>query len=339
MRKNCRDLSLQERQDIYKLRSEGLGIREIGRKIKRNCSTVSRELKRVSNHRSWARMAWYERAKLAHDGAKSRRGGKRHRVFKLKNQHISNYVYEKLKIGWSPEIISLRIRVDMAGQTISSETIYQYIYRADRELIKYLVRKGKSRRVRGGNRAQKRRTHCATSKRSIETRPQTVELRQEFGHLESDLIVSCNKGTKCLQVTIERCSRYLWLRLLSDRKAATVKRSQLRCILDIPDEHRLTLTVDNGSEHAFLPELEKIFSKRGFMLYYCHPYSAWERGSVEAINGIIRRHFPKGTNFDKIDEEAVKRVENWYNDRPSPVINGLTPRECYNSMVSTKVAA
>jgi len=340
MRKGCSDLSLQERQEIFKLRKLGLGIREIGRKMFRSASTISRELKRSKvGYRNWSSFQWYERAKLSDDAAKFRRKGKRHRLCILKSSEINDYVYKSLKQYWSPEIISCRIGRDIAGASISHETIYQYIYRHDRSLVPYLVRKGRTRRVRGkcktrSLREMKASEEARPAKRSIATRPEAAEGRREIGHLETDLIVSpTSKSKSALQVTVDRKVRKVILTLIADRKSDTARRALLQKIIKLAPEERVTVTADNGPEHADLPKLEKVLAN--FSTYYCGPYRAWERGTVESINGIIRRWFPKGTDFSQVTQEAVQNVEDWFNNRPMRVLGGLTPNEMHALHVKT----
>ena len=193
MRKNALDLSLQERYDLYKLREVGLGIREIGKRLKRSPSTISRELKRSRRGKSWGNMRWYERAKLAHESAISRRSCKRRRGLRLKNEVVRRYVFDSLKEKQlSPERISLRIRLEHPGESISHEAIYQYVFRVEKDLIQYLWRC--SKRGRNKRSSGKRHRRAQDNKRRIDVRPKSVNEREVFGHHESDLIVSARGG-------------------------------------------------------------------------------------------------------------------------------------------------
>ena len=239
------------------------------------------------------------------------------------------YVREKIELGWSPQIIANRIGMDKQGQSISHESIYQYIYHQAKELIKDLPRKGKSR---GINRASGRRPRAVEeSKRSIELRPVKANLRGEPGHWESDLIVSARHGKSSLLVLVDRQNRHLHLRLLPNRQAHTVRQA-LFTILQA--QVKKTLTVDNGPEHQELAFLEPVFADNDFKIYFCHPYCAWERGTVEAINGILRRFFPKKTNFDEVTAQQVQNVQDWFNHRPMKVLGYLTPLEYESKMAA-----
>lgn len=326
MRKSKKDLSREERQELYKLRESGLGIREISRVIKRNASTVSRELRRAPRNRVWGRMEWYEKARLAQDAAIKRRQCTRTRGWRLKDERTRLFVCESLQKKWSPEVISARMRVLYPDRKISHEAIYQYVYRTERSLLQYLARNGKSQRVNRAFGKKSRLKAVAVEKRSIEQRPEQANHRLEVGHKESDLIVSARGGRSCLVVLTDRKCRKTKLRKIKSREAAVVRQTVFQILHPLI---RRSLTVDNGSEHAELAQLEAVFKDDDFQVFYCHPYCAWERGTVESINGFIRRFFPKGTNFDHVSDEQIQEVEDWINNRPMLVLGGYTPTEVY----------
>lgn len=344
MRKGSKDLSLEERQAIHKMKSAGVGIRKIGRDLCRSASTISREVRRVPENRYLAgKLQWYETAKLIHDDSRKRRGKKRKRFVELKNPTVQSYVYNCLKQGWSPGIIAIRIKIDLPGESVSPETIYQYIYGHDRTLVQYLVRKGNTRRHSGKNKSRplrgkrRKRDKGKEAKRPIGIRPQAANDRSEIGHLETDLIVSPpKKGKSALQVTVDRSNRKVILSLVDSREANEARRKLLQKLIILDPCERKTLTADNGSEHADLPLLETVLPD--FLTFYCGPYRSWERGTVEAINGILRRAFPKGTIFDNITAEEVKRVEDWFNNRPMIVLNGKTPNEVHAAQLADLLA-
>ena len=119
--------------------------------------------------------------------------------------------------------------------------------------------------------------------------------------------------------------------MVPNRQANEARQKLFQKLEHFKSWQRKTLTADNGSEHADLPLLEPVCG--GLEVYYCHAYCSWERGTVEAVNGIIRRKFPKGTNFDNITPQEVKEVENWFNNRPMLVLKGRTPNEVYEKEV------
>lgn len=323
---NYISLSLREREEIFLLRSRQTSIQEISKKLKRSASTISRELRRCNKKRGWSAMSWLQKARTCHEDAISKRTKKRNRAVVLIDSEVQEYVEQKLISGWSPETISNTIN-SVLDKTVSHEAIYQFAYKHQSNWVKYFVQKGKTPR-QGHKTNRARKSQITANRRSHTERSEACISRTEFGHLESDLIVSCKHGKAALQVTIERVSRRVWLKLLSSREACEARRNLLQVVYHEPT--LVSCTVDNGSEHSEYPNLEKVFKQRDFGVYFCDPHSPWQRGSVEAINGILRRWFPKGTNFDEVSEERIKEVENLYNTRPMKVLNYNTPLEVWN---------
>ena len=235
---------------------------------------------------------------------------------------------EKLKLGWSPEQISYRIREEYPTRTdmrISYESIYKYIYYEAKgterqRLISYLPYKKKRRY--GGS---KRTVYLGViiDRVSIDERPETIENRNEIGHWEGDLIVG--KGQKsAIGTLVERATRFTLIVHLESRKSKDVVNAFSTALQTLPDILLKTLTYDNGiemSEH-------KHFTYRTKMpVYFAHPYSSWERGTNENTNGLIRRFFPKKTDFNKVSADQLKEVERLLNSRPRKVISWRTPEE------------
>ena len=173
MNKKCK-LTLIERQQIYRLRELCFGIREISRILNRAPSTVSRELRR--NRPPGYRWDSWSKAKYAHDLALKCRRKPRFRL-RLKNFRIREYAREKLIIGWTPELIAGRISLDIAGESISHEAIYQYIYEEERSLIGFLPIAGKRGRAPRARRKRRRPARLAVPKRPISKRPKIVDKR------------------------------------------------------------------------------------------------------------------------------------------------------------------
>ena len=333
MKKSRENLTLEERQYLYKLRADGKGIREIGRRIDRPGSTISRELKRNRpGSPFFGGLSPLERAKHAHDKAKKRKRGQRQRQ-RLKCYEIRVYVEEKLsgekdkpETRWTPELIAGRLQLDRPGLRISHEAVYQWIYKERRDLLKYLPVAGKEkRRKRSKQRKNRARQQPAAPKRSIETRPDKVEERQQVGHWEGDTIVS-RQSKACLQNLTERTSRYLKLTKLQDCTAQSATQAAISRLSNIPPGIRETITFDNGPENSGHELLDR---ELGTETYFCHPYCASERGTVENRNGFVRRFFPKKTDFAKISVEQVEAIEKAHNCRPMKCLRFRTPHEVF----------
>ena len=166
---------------------------------------------------------------------------------------------------------------------------------------------------------------------SIEERDKSILKRDEYGHWEMDLIISGQKGRSVLLTLTERLSRQEIIVKLPDRKAETIRKAIDRIERKTPDFRQKfrSITTDNGSEFMEYELLRQSCRCKGnrFDIYYCHSYSAWEKGSVENHNRMIRRFFPKGTNFDKITPAEIQRVQDWMNRYPRKVLNWQTPNQ------------
>lgn len=325
-----KQLSLDERIRIEIRYRDGCGLRAIAEELGngRTAGTVSREIA-GKPRRGRAR---YE-ARRAHEEALEKRLGKRGK--RLKNETVRTYAIEGLKIGWSPEQVSLRLPIDHPGESVSSEAIYQYIYAqihrggngsvrpGCEDLRPFLPRRHKRRAKKGFRKARK--TERLTSLPSIEDRPRGVEKRKEVGHWEDDCMVS-RQSLNRLKTVNERFSGIVFIGRMQDGGIEESNRVVAERLDRIPSTYRKTLTRDRGSENLGWQELEAIL---GLSCYFAHPYSSFERGSNENTNGLIRRFFPKRTDFRKVSDEDIRKVERLINSRPRKRFGGKTPYEVF----------
>lgn len=152
------------------------------------------------------------------------------------------------------------------------------------------------------------------------------DFREEFGHWEMDTVVGPQgKSKKVMLVLTERKTRKEIVYLMPDRKAQTVVKTlnmiERKCGERLFRDVFKTITVDNGVEFSDAEGLEKSRrnKKKRTKVYYCHPYSSCERGSNENANRLIRRHIPKGVNFDKKSKTEIKEIETWINNYPRKI--------------------
>lgn len=327
MSKNYVHLTEAERELIAKMRWEGKGPSTIAQALDRDKGTISRELTRnsTSEYRCYTPCQ-------AHKRSEQRRLTARHSRPLLKSKKIQQYVRQKLKLGWSPEIISGRLKEQKTGLSISPEAIYQFIYHRntpDRELlISQLCRAHRKRRIKGKGR--KVRKTKIPNRIPIDARPKAVEHRKQFGHWEADTMVSRSSKPALHSIT-ERKTRFLRLSKLERKTAAETNKAIIRALKTLPPKARRTLTLDNGTENAAHEELT---AKLGTKCYFAHPYAAWQRGSNEQINGLVRRYLPKGTDFSKIDKDQIKKIERLINNRPRKCLGFKTPLEVARSIVA-----
>ncbi len=261
---------------------------------------------------------------------------------KLGNDHAFASRVEDLIVnqGFSPAAALKTIEADDEeySTVICESTLYNYIYRGDVffELGPEHLRE-KGRRHNGSNKSNRPKGARAPRGESIEHRPDTINDRDEFGHWEMDCVVGAVGSKRTLLVLTERKTRTGIIMPMRDHTAASVVRALNRLERKYGKNfYNLfkSITVDNGSEFADCVGMERSCRRRGkrTQLYYCHPYSAYERGSNENMNRMIRWFFPKGTNFDEVADEDIRRAEDWINSYPRRVLgwrsSSAAMREC-----------
>jgi IS30 family transposase len=322
--KKHKRLSYRERVIIQTLLEEKKSKSFISTKLKRSRSTIGREINKFVIDPKYDK---YD-AKLANWCAKEDYLNKRNLDKIETHKKLQIYVYKGLLKHWSPEQISGRIKLDYPNDlimTISHEAIYQHIYAhrqasLNKKLIALLPYHKSSRKR--ANAYSKRKTRIK-NQISIEQRPLHIENRKEVGHWEGDLVIG--KGQKsAIGTNVERKTRYVIISKLKDRKSKTVTNEFYRDLKPLPKKLKKTMTYDNGMEMA---QHESFTNKTGMIVYFAHPYSSWERGTNENTNGLIRRFFPKKTDFNKITKEQLKIAQDKLNNRPRKVLNYKTPTE------------
>jgi IS30 family transposase len=312
-------LSIEEREKIQELLWQQRSVRYIAAVLKRNPSSISRELKK-NNPKQKKRYT----PRLAHRRALTNRSS-RGAPKLAKDTELYQYVVRHLKLGWSPEQIAL-VRGD-----ISHEAIYQHIYRqihrhghgylkpGGEDLRPYLPRHRK-RRMAKGHRVPRRVLKGELP--SIDDRPALVGV----GHWEDDSIVYTPTSPVRLRTTNELRSGIVFIDKVRRRTMAAANEATIERLALLPKRYRQTLTRDRGSENLGYQELE---AKLGIKCYFAHPYHSWERGANENLNGLIRRYLPKGTDFGAIPDKHIKRIEYLLNSRPRKRLGGKTPYQVF----------
>lgn len=316
MKKKYTHLTQEERGQISVLHARRTSVSEIARILCRSKSTISRELNRPTSR-------FFRGAYLGETSGRnySIRWSLSHKKARLKNPKIEKYVLRKLKLYWAPERIAGRLKY-LYKLNISAECIYQYIYDGHRELTKYLPRKHMARKKSLQYRKSKKEN--IPNRIDIDFRPKEANNRLVFGHFEADCIVSCKGSKSALLVLVDRMTRKTKIKKL-ERKVASLTSSSIVNALSVYNSSQIhSITYDNGCEFS---KHENVNEKLECNSYFCKPYHAWEKGTVENINGLIRRFFPKGTNFDNITDEDIIKMENWINNLPMKVLGFKTPNE------------
>ena len=320
-------ITQEERDTIATLYAQRVSLSEIARKLDRNKSTISRE---ISRNKAPIRRVYG--SCRAHNKAKERKieAGQRPR---LKNAFIRNYVKRHLRMEWTPEQIAGSLRVRYSQYSICVESIYRFIYdrevRRHEDFVQVLPRAHRIRNYRG-----QRKTHRMLripERISILERPESVQHRKQAGHWETDTIIA-RTSEAALLATVERKSRYLKLNRLNRRSSQQVRVTLNRTLSQYGKHLRRTITYDNGQENVDHMIVNKTLGTRSF---FCQPYHSWEKGTVENTIGIVRRTYPKKTNFDLVSAADVKRLERKLNNTPRKVLHYQTPKEVFNQLRCT----
>jgi len=305
-------------------------ITDIARELDRPKSAVSREIggkPRIGRGKYSADVRQTEVEKnRSNQGRKSR----------FDYEPLRDYVVTKLKLGWSPEQIEIRLPIEYPKDKmmrISYEAIYQYVYSRIRrngngkvkpgceDLRIYLPRRHPRRAKKGFRKAQK--LERMGSLPSIEERPREVEKRKTVGHWEDDCIVSRQSKERIKSINERACG----VVLLGKMKDGTQEEStRIVCekLDKIPSPYLKTLTRDRGTENM---GWQRIQTELGIDIYFAHAYASYERGSNENLNGLVRRFFPKKTDFSKVTDAELLKVEYLLNTRPRKRFGGKTPLE------------
>lgn len=310
-------LTQAQRYQIYALRKTKHSLQEIAKVIGVHKATVSRELRRNQGQRGY-------RPQQAHELALKRRPKAVSRI----TEQDWKAVEKLLKQDWSPEQISGRLKKERRLR-ISHEWIYQYILadkQAGGDLYRHLRCQKKRRKRYGAYDRRGKLSNC----RSIEERPAIVAARKRLGDWEVDTVIG-RKHKQAMVTLTERKSRFV-LAGMVEQKTAQAVRKQI-CHLLLPVQNKVhTITSDHGKEFA---EHERIAQTLGLNFYFAHPYAAWERGTNENMNGLLRQYFPKKCDFPSVSKRQVEQVLSKLNLRPRKSLRFKTPFEVfYNTTVA-----
>ena len=277
----------------------GYSLRDIARAIGKDVSSVSRHVAEYGGRKGY-------------DGREVRRRRRMKRIgamesIRIIKELLLRHITKELKLHKSPEQISGTLA--QRKQSVAPSTIYRYIKERAPHLKQYLrSQKGKYRKRRGTKTREKEREQ--RKKRRIDERPNIVERRGRLGDFEGDTLMGRDKRVRIVSF-VDRRSGYLIAFLLPKMNAELLTSLALKRFRHIPKKKRKTVTLDNGTEFSDWERLEK---KSGMTIYFAYPYHAWERGTNENTNGLLRQYFPKSLDFNVITltelAYAVRRLNN-----------------------------
>jgi len=318
-----KQLTVADRRVIEILLKEKYKYLQIAIAIQKCVSTVSREIKKHSTPAGY----FADIAQLDYESNRSRC----RKPKKLDDTITKNYIINKLSLGWSPQQISGRIKSVIDTETASvlcvcTESIYQWIYNDNfcvSQKMSQFLRYGKKRRTKHLGRKSKKQ--IIPNKVSIHDRPAIVSQHIEFGHWEGDSVVYPSK--KAINTLNELFTGLVAFTKL-DRKTAELTSIAISDALS--KYSSISLTLDNGSEFT---KHEDITANTGTKIFFCDPYSSYQRGSNENTNGLLRRYLPKRFNIDELTQQELDDIAWELNTRPRKRLGYLSPIEYYEKFV------
>lgn len=334
MTKKQHYMTNRERDKLEAYLEAGKGVSWIARQMGFTRQTIYNEIRRGLCEQIKRRNGIY-RDELHYSADKARQIHKynqtaKGRPIKLGNDYAyADFIERKiLQDHFSPAAALAVARREGFATSICVTTLYSYI---DKQIFGTLTNKhlwNKRKKQKKDSDAEKRVAHPTLP--SIEDRPENINQRKGYGNWEMDLVVGPKKSRAVLLTLTERMTRQEMIIKLPDRKAASVRAAFDRLEATTPNFHHKfrSITTDNGSEFLRYEELrQSIHGGIRFEIYYCHPYSAWEKGSNENHNRMIRRWFPKGTKFERVTKKEIAAVQKWMNSYPRKVLGWKAPNE------------
>lgn len=309
--------SQEERCVLAAYLREGLSLRSIGKKLQRSAGGISMEIARCSFDGSRERYDPF----VAHLGSRMKKWDANRRN-PMKDEELQEHVRTQLKEGWSPEVIAGDLEEKNGEAVVSHETIYQWAYKEG--LAAHLPR-GKPRRHRRRWRLKASRgTQGLGLVPAIAERPAAVAARRRFGDWEGDSMLGRRKRGVIVSVQQERKSRYIVLTKCRDKSAGQTHRAVTKRLTTLQKALRRTLTLDRGTENAE-------WKSFGLPVFFCDPYSSWQKGSVENVIGLLRRYLPKGMDLATVTPKQLKTIQDRLNNRPRKILGFKTPADVFSS--------
>jgi len=304
-----RHLRKEERFCIEKMLGQGKSFGEIGRTLGRGLSTVSEEVRWNGGRSTYS-------AERAHRLAYLKQYRKKRNCNKVAmDGHLSRFVERKLSLGWSPETIRDRLKVQSGLKYASGKSIRKYIKkRSGLERFLFWERNN----MKSGKKRSTETFLHDKDRKFIELRP--FRAMYEYGHWEGDFIVSKHNASVLL-VLVEKFSKTVLLEVLPNRNNGLVNQTIVSLLRGRAVK---TLTLDNDIAFGKWKMLEEMLTAK---IYFCHAYHSWEKGLVENTNRWLRVFVPKKSNIALYSKEYAQWIEDWFNHTPRQCLDGKTPYE------------
>ncbi len=313
--KHYQQLTQEPRYQISGLRKAGMSLRAIAQEVGVHFSTVSRELRRNATESGYS-------PGIAHQKSETRR-----KTAPKAHKHTAktdDIIKECLLLGWSPETISQRLKVEAEiHEQLSHSTIYSRI-EEDRQqggiLHRKLPRFGKTR-WKGGKRYRQAGVRLIPDRVDISNRPEVVDKRERLGDWEGDTVHGRNAH---LVTLVDRSSLFTLVERVLRKTKSLVADAMIKMLRKV--KSILTITLDNGGEFA---DHVRVAKATGADVYFAKPYASWQRGTNENTNGRIRRFWPKKFDMATLTDEEIESRILLLNLTPRKVLGGLTPLEAF----------
>lgn len=299
-------LSIQHRQLLGKLKKQGKSLRHIARILGVAPSTVSREIKR--NYTGFGYCC-----NLAQHKTRSRRA-RANQIHRKLDDEAQNFIEAKLRCKHSPEQIASQFP-NRLSRNISPQSIYRFIksYDGSRRNLRPLLRRKGKRQI-----SKTQRHAVVRNKPSIELRSMEINDRSEFGHWEADIMEGPKSAKLALLVLVERKSRFTIIRKLPDQTSKGVSAAMINMLEPYIAK---SITYDNGTEFSAYRQTSEV---TGASAWFCHPYHAWEKGTVENTIGLLREYIPKKTPIPN-NHKIIRGICDELNQRPRKILAFQSP--------------
>ena len=312
-------LTIEERTSIAHLHKQGVSFRQIAITIGRNVSTIKRELDRNYTPNKKGDNDYYP---YSSQKRYEERKSEAHNIIQFPLEVIQ-IIEQRIKETWSPEQIA-------AYYKNNGFPCYKTIYKWINEGI--IINGNKSLLRRKGKGGWYETRGKQNRGKSIRKRDKRIYKRADYGHWELDTVVSgLGKSKSCFITLVERKSRFYKVIKSPNRHADVVARLIIDYLKQYPSELVKTITTDNGKEFA---EWEQIEKELNCEVYFCDTFCAWQKGSNENSNGLLREFFPKGYNLSRYTQVYIDKKVNLINNRPRKCNNWISPSKLMSEAIS-----
>jgi IS30 family transposase len=297
------------------MRRNGHSLRDIAATLGRGVGTISDELKRNE-------VAGVYDPEKAHAKSQVRRkAAKFQGMTVVANRALQDFIEQELLKQQSPGAIAGRLATGLDGLPFASrDTIERFIRSVHGRKLEYELKLLKRRRK---GRKKRPLAEQLQNRTSIDDRPSVITNRERVGDVEADFIVSGKNGSGYLLTVVDRKARYGFIRKLLPVTITNMEQAFLDVKQTFPE--LLSITTDNDLLFRHHERLEALI---GVPIYFCDPYSSWQKGSIENLNRHVRKYIPKGADISQYGDEYIQFIGRRLNSRFMSVLGYKTPAEC-----------